>query len=234
VEKLYAAVVKEAPYKIKIIEPKVPLVQYGVMDLKVVAERKPGFDDPITVKMMWNPPGVGSLPDMIIPKGQNSVEYRLNAKEDAQPHTWKIVMLGSANVGGGPVWVSSQLADLEIGEPFVIGKFDPVTVEPGQTVKMVCKLDQKQPFEGKAKAQLMGLPDTVKATEAQITKDDKEIVFNVSVDAKTSPGAIRNLFCSLQIPKSSEIIPQNLGSGGVLRVVPPKKRKETRVASSAK
>jgi hypothetical protein len=233
-DKLYVAVVDEAPYKLKIVEPKVPLVQYGTMDLKIVAERKPGFDEPINVKMMWNPPGVGSLPDVTIPKGESSVDYKLNAKEDAQPHVWKIAVLGTATVGGGPVWVSSQLASLEIGEPFLVGKFDPVTAEPGQTVKMVCKLDQKQPFEGKAIAKLVGLPDTAKASEAEISKDDKEVSFSITVDAKASPGSHRNLFCSMEIKKNSEIIPQNIGSGGVLRIVPPKRGKVTKLASGAK
>jgi len=233
-DKLYVAVIDEAPYKLKIVEPKVPLVQYGTMDLKIVAERKPGFDEPINVKMMWNPPGVGSLPDITIPKGENSADYKLNAKEDAQQHVWKIAVLGTATVGGGPVWVSSQLANLEIGEPFVVGKFDPITAEPGQTVKLVCKLDQKQPFEGKASAKLIGLPDTVKASEAEISKEDKEVSFSLAVDAKASPGSHRNLFCSMEIKKNSEIIPQNIGSGGVLRIVPPKRGKVTKVASGAK
>ena len=36
-DRLYFAVVKEAPYKIQIVEPKVPLVQSGTMDLKIAA-----------------------------------------------------------------------------------------------------------------------------------------------------------------------------------------------------
>jgi len=115
-----------------------------------------------------------------------------------------------------------------------VGKFDPVTAEPGQTVKMVCKLDQKQPFEGKAIAKLVGLPDTAKASEAEISKDDKEVSFSITVDAKASPGSHRNLFCSMEIKKNSEIIPQNIGSGGVLRIVPPKRGKVTKLASGAK
>src|SRR5947209_3799871 len=53
VDKLYLAVTKEAPFKLRIVEPKVPLVQAGTMDLKVVADRRPGYDEPINVKMLW-------------------------------------------------------------------------------------------------------------------------------------------------------------------------------------
>src|ERR1043165_1838421 len=117
------------------VEPKVPIVQYGVMDLKIVAERDPGFNEPITVKMMWNPPGVGSLPDITIAKGETNADYHLNAKEDAQTRKWKIAVLGTANYKGGPVWASSQLATLEVGDPYLAGKIEPVFATPGQTAK---------------------------------------------------------------------------------------------------
>jgi hypothetical protein len=45
-------VVEEVPFKVSIVEPKVPLVQNGEMNLQVVAERAEGFDEPITLKML--------------------------------------------------------------------------------------------------------------------------------------------------------------------------------------
>ena len=57
-EKLYVAVCEGAPFSIRIEEPKAPLVSFGALDLTVVADRR-GYDGPINVKMMWNPPGVG-------------------------------------------------------------------------------------------------------------------------------------------------------------------------------
>src|SRR4029453_12766690 len=60
VDKIYVAVTKEAPFRLRIVEPKVPLVQAGSMRLEVVAERTAGFDAAIEVKMLWNPPGISS------------------------------------------------------------------------------------------------------------------------------------------------------------------------------
>ena len=51
----------------RIVEPKVPLVQNGSMNLKIVAERKPGFTAPITILPLFNPPGVGSASSVVIP-----------------------------------------------------------------------------------------------------------------------------------------------------------------------
>ena len=232
VDKLHVAVVDPVPFRIEIEEPKVPLVQSGSMALKIKAIRDEGFDEPINVKMIWNPPGVSSATDVTIPKGEKSAICQLNASGNAELRTWKIAVLGSATVKGGQVFVSSQLASLEVAEPFVTGKIETVSVSPGQSAKMVCKLDQKKPFDGKAKIKLLGLPDKVTAPEIEISKDHKEAAFNVVADAKCSTGSFKNLFCSLEVAKESEVIPHSIAQGGVLRIVPPKKDKETKVASS--
>ena len=60
-DSLAVAVTEEAPFTVEIVEPKVPLVRGGSMDLKVVARRKPGFTAPIAVNLPWNPPGIASI-----------------------------------------------------------------------------------------------------------------------------------------------------------------------------
>jgi len=223
VDKLYAAVTEPVPYKLRIVEPKVPLVQYGVMDLKIVAERDPGFNEPITVKMMWNPPGIGSLPDVTIAKGETSADYHLNATAEAQTRKWKIAVLGTATVKGGPVSVSSQLATLEVGDPYLLGKIEPVVARAGEGAKLVCKLDQKQPFQGKAKVKLVGLPEKVTAADIEITSDSKEAVFDVHIDPKVPAGSHRALSCAVSINKDGETISQSIAPNSVLRIVPPKR-----------
>lgn len=229
-DKLYVAVTEPIPFKVHVSEPKVPLVQGGSMELKITVERKSGFDEPVNVKMMWNPPGVGSQSDITIPKGASAGTYQLNATGSAEPRKWKIAMIASATVKGGTVHVSSQLATLEIGEPFVIGKIETLAASPGDTPKLVCKLDHKKPFEGKAALKLMGLPEKITAPEAQITSQDKEVVFNLKIDPKCPFGSHKQLFCAADIKANSQSIPHNIGGGGVLRVVPPK-NKETKVAA---
>lgn len=230
-EKLYVAVCEAAPYSLHIEEPKAPLVSFGALDLNIVAERRDGFDGPINVKMMWNPPGVGSLPDMTIPKGSNSVVYRLNAKAEVEPRKWKIAVIGSSSGGdrnversGAAVYVSSQLATLETAEPFVIGSVAPVIVSPGQEAKLICKLDQKKPFEGKARVHVLGLPEKITASEAFITSSDKEVVIKLTVDSSMAPGSYRNFLCSADVVQNGQVIPHNLAAGAVIRVVPPKKQ----------
>src|SRR5204862_5792710 len=101
VDQIAAAVVEPVPFKVRIVEPQVPLVQSGEMNLQIVAERDEGFDEPITVKMLWNPPGVSSLPDMVIPKGATTVAYKLNATNKAEVRKWKTAVIAGATVNRG-------------------------------------------------------------------------------------------------------------------------------------
>jgi len=229
-DKLYVAVTESAPFKIYLSEPKVPLVQGGSMEIKVNVERKDGFDEPINVKMLWNPPGVGSQPDITIPKGATAGHYQLNATGNAEPREWKIAMIASSTVKGGQLHVASQLTSLEIGEPFVTGKIQTLAASPGDSPKLVCKLEQKKPFEGKATLKLMGLPDKITAPEVQVSSEDKEAVFELKIDPKCPFGSHKQLFCAGDIKANSQAIPHSIGAGGVLRVVPPK-NKETKVAA---
>jgi hypothetical protein len=232
-DQLYVAVTEAAPFSLSIEEPRAPLVSFGALDIKVVAERR-GYDGPINVRMMWNPPGVGSLPDITIGKGSNSAIYQLNAKAEVEPRKWKIAMIAASgsferNGGGGDrsgnaVYVSSQLATLETAEPFVIGTVAPLIVSPGQEAKLVCKLDQKKPFEGKARVHVLGLPEKITASEAFITSADKEVTIKLKVDSTMSLGSYRNFLCSADVMHSGQVIPHNLAAGAVIRVVPPKKQ----------
>lgn len=221
-EKIAAAVVEEVPFKINIVEPKVPLVRGGTMDLKVVAERKPGFDEPITLKMLHNPSGVGSADEVVIPKGEANALYRLNANGGAELRSWKIAVIGRAKVKDADTWISSQLATLTIGEPFVTMKIEMASAEPGQSVRVVCNLDQKAPFDGKATCKLLGLPNGATAPDTEFTKDDKQVVFDVATSTNTPAGQHKSLFCAITITKGGEPIPHSIGGGGVLRIDKPK------------
>ncbi|MFO0878087.1 MAG: PPC domain-containing protein [Gemmataceae bacterium] len=217
VDRLAIAVCDEVPYSIEIVEPKSPLVQNGSMPLKIIARRKPGFTAAITVYPLFNPPGVGAAPAVTIPANGNEVIMPLNAAPNAQVRKWKTAVIAVSDAGKGPMWVSSQLATIEVAAPFVAINIERAAVEQGKDTEMFCKVQQLTPFEGKAKVRLMGLPFKVLAPEMEITKDTKDFVFKVTTD-KTSPaGQHRNLFCQVVIPKNGEEVVGSTG-GSELRI----------------
>jgi hypothetical protein len=214
------AVIDEVPFKIHIVEPKVPLVHNGSINLKVVAERKKGYNEPITIIPIFNPPGVGSAGSAAIPAGQHETLFFLNANGGAPARKWKYVVLGVANVGNGPIWVSSQLATLEIAPPYLGVTMERAAAEQGKSTELFCKLQQTTPFPGQAKVRLIGLPPKVTAPDVDITKDTKEFAFKVAVDKASPAGVHKNLFCQLTITQNGEPIVHNLGSSELRIDVP--------------
>ncbi|HUG91214.1 MAG TPA: pre-peptidase C-terminal domain-containing protein [Planctomycetaceae bacterium] len=220
VNRLAIAVVDELPFKLEIVEPKVPLVRDGSMQLKVVAQRKEGFTAPINVQLPFRPPGVGAPPSVTIPEGQNEVTYELNANGGAEIKTWQIFVLGSADVSGA-AWVSSPLTKLEIAAPYVQFAVQRADVEQGKETDVVCQVTHNTPFEGAAKAQLLGLPHQVTAPELELTKDTKELVFKVTTTGESPPGQHKNIFCQVLVPQNGESVVHARVGGTELRIDKP-------------
>jgi hypothetical protein len=218
------AITAEAPFKIDIVEPKVPLVRDGAMGLKVVATRKEGFTAPIALRLLYNPPGVGSSGDISIPEGQNEAVIPLTANGGAEVRTWKIAVIGRSNVGDEGIMASTQLANLEVAEPFVKFAFNAAACEQGQETDLVIKIENGKPFEGEAAVELLGTPFEVTSEPLKLTKDTGELAFHVKTTAKSPAGRHKTLLCRATIMANGEPIVHNLGTGE-LRIdtpLPPK------------
>ncbi|MEQ2008612.1 MAG: PPC domain-containing protein [Limisphaerales bacterium] len=219
-DKIAVAVVEELPFKISVEPLRAPLVQSGSLEVKILVERKEGFDDAIKVINLYNPPGTGSTPDITIPKGGKSATYQLNANGGAPTKNWKIAFLASAPVNGGTAYASTQLADLEVAPSFVGGKITQTNTIVGTPVILTCTLDQKTPFEGRAEVKLMGLPAGTTAEAKSITKDDKQIVFNVNTATNAVKGMHRSLFVAMNLKLKGQDVTQTFAGGGALRIDP--------------
>lgn len=230
---LAVAVTEECPFKISVVEPKVPLVQNGSMQLKVVAERKEGFTAPITCYFPFNPPGVGSAGSATIGEGQTETYYQINANGKAAAAKWSVVVIAQANVGNGPIWVSSQLVPLEVAAPYMTLAIQMAATEQGKPTEVVCKVTPSTPFDGEAKVSLVGLPAQVTTKELTITKEATEVVFPVETAAGSPVGQHATLFCQVTVTQNGEPIVHNLGHGGVLRIDAPPPPKPDQPAAPA-
>ncbi len=233
VESLAVAVAEQAPFSVEIIEPKVPIVRGGSMDLKVVATRKPGFTAPIAVSLPWNPPGIASKGDIVIPENGTDAVIPISAAGGAELKTWRIVVNGTyiepppaAPAGtaraqqqqrrgnrGGRLVVSSEFARLTVAPQFLTLKFQAASVEQGKEVDLIVNVHKSTDFPGAAKLTLIGLPNRATTEPVTITNSDTKVVFHLKTDAKTPPGESKNLFCQAVITKDGEPIVHNLGTG---------------------
>ncbi|MBD3673353.1 MAG: PPC domain-containing protein [Planctomycetaceae bacterium] len=206
VDRVAVAVVDEIPFSIEIVEPKAPLVRDGAMQLKIVAHKKEGWDEQINVQLPFRPPGVGATSSVNIPKGQNEAYYPMNANGGVEIKTWRIFALGTS----GGMWGASQLAKLEINDPFARFEVQRGSCEQGQSTQILCKINHLHPFEGTATATLLGLPHMVTAEPVQFTKETAELVFNVKT-AKESPVGKHNVYCQLVVPHNGESVVSTAG-----------------------
>ena len=224
VNRLPIAVVDEIPFKLDIIAPKVPVARNGSMQLKIVATKKEGWDETITVQFPFRPPGIGASSSVQIPKGKTEALYPINANGSAAIGTWKVYAVGWGNVGGGNAFASSDLTPLEISEPFVSLAMNRAACEQGQPTEIVCKVTVSKPFEEAATVRIFGLPNKATTEPVQLTKDLQEIIFKVNTDKTTPAGRHKSVFAQITIPMNGEQIVHNVG-GTELRVdkpLPPK------------
>jgi hypothetical protein len=223
-ERTAVAVTEPAPYSIEVIEPKVPIVQNGSFNLRVVAKRAAGFKGAITVYPLWTPPGMGIQGSAVIPPEATECVLPMNAAPNAPARKWKTAVTAVSDAGKGPVWVSSQLFALEVSAPLITMTMERPAVEQGQGTQLFCKVTVATPFEGKAKVRVLGLPAKVTTTELELTKDTKELAFPITTD-KTSPaGKHGGIFAQVILDRGGELITGNTG-GTELRIdvpIPPK------------
>ena len=226
VDRLPIAVVDELPFHLEIVQPKVPIVKNGSMLLKIVAKKKEGWDEQINVQFPFRPPGVGATSSVNIKKGKTECLYTLSASNGAKVGKWPVYAIGSANVGGN-AWVASQMATLEVAEPYIDIALQRSDVEQGKETEVVCKVDIKQQFAGNAKVELLGLPNKVTTTALEANNDTKELVFKVKTEKDSPAGTHKNVFCRVTVMRDNEpIVHARVGKTEVRidKPLPPKKK----------
>ena len=205
VEKLACAVTQKVPFSIEIQQPTVPIVRNGSMNLKIVVHRDEGFGQPLTVQLPFRPPGLGTKPQVVIKKGESSGYYPINANGNAQLGKWSMYAIASAKVGG-PVWVSSQLTELEVAQPYVTMDVNRAACVQGESATVHCKLKHATPFEGEATAELLGVPPHIEIPKLKFTSQTQELTFAVATSEKSPIGKHKGLFCRVTIPIGDESV----------------------------
>jgi hypothetical protein len=210
--RLPIAVVDEIPFKLDIVVPKVPIARNGSMNVKIVATKKDGWDETITVQFPFRPPGIGAGSSIQIPKGQTEAFYPISANGSAAIGTWKVFAIGWGAVNGGSAFASSSLTPLEISEPYVTFAMSRSACDQGQETEIVCTLTQTKEFPGEAVAKIYGLPNKAVTDPMNFTKDTKEVIFKVKTDATTPAGRHKSVFGQITITMHGETIVHNVGS----------------------
>jgi hypothetical protein len=220
-DRVVVAVVDEAPFQLQLETPAVPIVKNGTLQLKVKALRKEGYKEALTLRFLWNPPGIGTPVTVAMAADQNEALYEVNASADAAPGEWQVCVLGEANTPQGPVQVSTTLVPLRIAEPYLGMTMDMAATEQGKPTTMICKLDYTTPFTGNATAELLGLPHGAKTQPVPFPHGQAEVLFPIEIAGDATVGKHTALFCRVTIPENGQTILHQVGQGGTLRIDKP-------------
>ncbi len=205
-DRLPVAVVEQAPIRIELEQPTVPIVRRGSLELRVKIERLDGFDGRVRLFFPFRPPGIGAGASIDIRNDASEGVYLLNAYPDAPLGEWQVAMTATALSkadprGDGGMLVASGLVTLRVAEPIVALVADPVSVEQGQDASIVWRVEKPGAFTGTATARLLGLPARTETTEVEFTADATEILFPVKVAGNAPAGQHKNVFCEFRVPQ---------------------------------
>jgi len=225
------AVTDPAPMAIELVQPSVPVVRGGELFIPVKLTRQSGFDEPIEWQADFAPAGVGLPPKDVIPPGATEATLRITADAKAPlgkgPLYVMATTLGGENegasqyLGAGRIRVSSQIIEVEVAEPFVELASEPVSVRRGGRATYAFAVTPKSSFEGEAEANLLGLPKgvTVVGDGPTITKNAKQIAFEIEATDDALLGAVSGLECEIIVKSAGQEIRQRAGKG-TLRIDP--------------
>lgn len=205
VDRLPVAVTDEIPFHLEIVQPNVPIVRNGMMMLKIVAKKKEGWDENIQIQFPYRPPGIGANSEISIPEGQTEGLYQINADANAAIGKWPVFALGYASINGA-AWASTQMATLEVAEPYVGMTVQRSSVEQGKETEVVVEVQVLKELKAPAQVTLVGLPHKVTAEPLQVTADTKELVFKVKTAADSPEGTHKNIFCQVTVVENNESI----------------------------
>ena len=221
---LALAVTEEVPVMIELAQPKVPVLQDGQMNLKITATRKAGaegkpvFNGPMPVQVLYAPTAIGTPGVVNLAEGAAEGTVTISANATAPAGKWKTCVVASLDLPGGAVWVSTGLVEIEIAPAFLAAAIKRTFVDQGTEGSISVALDQKVPFEGKAKLRLDGLPQGVTAEEKEITKDDKEVKFAIKAAPDAQPGQHKTVIATFTLLRDGEPMVNTVARGGILRV----------------
>ena len=129
----------------------------GSKNLKVVAKRKEGFTQPIALRLLYDPPGIGSSGSISIPGDKNEALIPLTANGSAAIGTWPIVVIGTATVGNGPIEVATPDGDADRRRLVLhLQVREGGGRTWGKQAELVVNVEKKTDFAGEAEVQAAG------------------------------------------------------------------------------
>jgi hypothetical protein len=189
-------VLEAAPFAIKVEPARLKIEQGEKTTVRILAERKANYEDPIAVELL-NLPGQVTATKGIIAKGQTSIELQvtsaLNAVTGAKTDVYA---LGAGGGSDKPQSTSSSLA-LIVTPGFLFDlKADAseFKLTQGGKAKLKIAAERKNGYDGPIAVELRNLPTNVTAPVVVIEKGKNTAEVEVSAAAAAAVGDVKTIF----------------------------------------
>jgi len=226
-DRLAVAITEAAPFDIQVVPPAVPVVRRGSMDLVVKATRKEGFNKPISLRLLSNPPGTAASGSVSIAADKSEAMIPLTANDGAALKTYPITVLATFDSGRGPITIASEFVQLEVADSLFDFQFNKTVAEQGKTATILVGIKPKREFEGTAEFEILGLPPGTSSTQGKIkfTPGLERLEFPLTVPAETRQGNYKTIVCRTVVTSDKGSITQTNGNAEVqvdVPIAPPK------------
>ena len=219
--RLPVAVTDPHPFRIEVEAPTVPLIEGSPLGLKVKVLRDKGFKSTVYIRMLWNPPGVGSG-QVTVPGDKSEAIFYVNAGGRIRDSSWKVAIVGFGNANGNVV-SCSDLVDLQLQKPYVRASLGRCRAERGGEAELKIDLARERDFKGEYKVEILNLPRDMKAEIPVVNQDSKSVTCRLTYGPKTPYGRHRNIRLRLRVPAKEGLVEHRF-QGGEIRVDRPLKR----------
>jgi hypothetical protein len=216
------AVTDAAPFSIELVQPATPLLREGSKELTVRIVRNEGFEQPVSLRTLYNPPGIGVNNSLKIEKDQTEVNIPITANGGAGIGVWPMILVASYDSGKGTADATTPAIMLDVQDSLFKYEFPKAAAEQGAEASIAVVLQIQRDLPGEAEIELAGLPNgvTSPSIKQKIAPDATSVVFPLTIAADAKVGSHKTLVCIARVTVGDETIVQTTGTGE-LRIDPP-------------
>lgn len=233
--RLALSITEELPFSIAVEQPQVPLTRNGSTEFVVRATRKEGYADPISLRVLYNPPGVSASGSISIAGDATEARIPVTANHQAAIGKFPITVLAHARGTDAGRWLASEFIQLEVQDSLFDFQFPKAVIAQGESGFVTVGITAKQPPEGEVEFELLGIPAGATTSTPKIAWTDQapSINYPIVVAADARVGQHQTLVIQAVIKRPGGQIVQTQGTGELQIVPPPPKPAETVAVAAA-
>ncbi len=221
-DRVAVAVTQPMPFSIELVQPQVPIVRNGSTNFVVKVKRNEGYQEPIGLRVLYNPGGCAASGSIRIEPDQSEALIPVTANGSAELGSFPMTVLANAKRSTANAWIATNFINFEVVDSFFDYQFVTTVIEPGAQGTVAVGLQVKRPPEGDVEFALLGLPAGVTADPAIVKLEGEmtQLAFPITVAPEARVGQFQTLVIQASIHREGGDIIQTQGTGEVQIVEP--------------